>query len=212
MPGEGDGPERTPMRKIAVFCGSSSGKSPKFAEAAAALGKEMTRRGQGLVYGGGNIGLMGKVAHTVKDGGCSVLGVIPTELEPEEVSGQTVGDVRVVGGMHERKAVMAQESDGFIALPGGFGTMEELLEVLTWQQLGYHAKPVGLLNVEGYYDPLLTFLDNAVELGFLSKQSRASLLVSTDPADLIDQLEAYRAPPSVIQLAKEGKFDLLTQG
>ena len=172
----------------------------------------MVKSNIGLVYGGGNIGLMGEIAHTVDDGGVEVIGVIPEALVDREVSGTTVGETIVVDSMHTRKATMASKADGFVALPGGYGTLEELLEIITWQQLGYHARPVGVLNVEGYYDPLLHMFDEMVRAGFLRQQSRDIVLVSSDPAELLQKLRDYTAPPSVIELAKQGKLDPMTRG
>ncbi|WVZ69101.1 hypothetical protein U9M48_017939 [Paspalum notatum var. saurae] len=154
-----DAPAPGRFGRICVFCGSNPGNRAVFGDAALDLGKELVARGIDLVYGGGSVGLMGLIAQTVLDGGCSVLGVIPRALMPLEISGASVGKVKVVSDMHERKAEMARQSDAFIALPGGYGTMEELLEMITWSQLGIHDKPVGLLNVDGYYDPLLMLFD-----------------------------------------------------
>ncbi|KAI7839678.1 hypothetical protein COHA_006487 [Chlorella ohadii] len=154
MAAENGGLQPREFKKIAVFCGASSGGSPVYVEAARALGEEMVRRGIGLVYGGGNVGLMGAIAETVGKGlgEQSVIGVIPAALEPREISGTTVGEIRVVPSMHERKAIMFDESDAFIAIPGGYGTLDETLEITTWQQLGYHQKPVGILNINGFFD------------------------------------------------------------
>uniref|UniRef100_A0A1S4BX87 Cytokinin riboside 5'-monophosphate phosphoribohydrolase n=3 Tax=Nicotiana TaxID=4085 RepID=A0A1S4BX87_TOBAC len=149
---------RSKFKRICVFCGSSSGKKSSYQEAAIDLGKELVERRIDLVYGGGSIGLMGLVSQAVHDGGRHVLGVIPKTLMPRELTGETIGEVRAVSGMHQRKAEMARQADAFIALPGGYGTLEELLEVITWAQLGIHQKPVGLLNVEGYYNSLLSFI------------------------------------------------------
>ena len=157
---------------VCVFCGSKTGNRSSFVEAAELLGEELVRRGVGLVYGGGGVGLMGKVSGTVFRKGGKVLGVIPVALQPVELSGESVGEVRVVADMHERKALMAKEADAFIALPGGFGTLEELLEVITWQQLGYHTKPIGCLNIDGYFDLLLAFIDKSVQSGFITQEAR----------------------------------------
>ncbi|KAJ6794611.1 cytokinin riboside 5'-monophosphate phosphoribohydrolase LOG7-like [Iris pallida] len=158
--------------RICVFCGSSSGKKSSYKEAAVELGKELVERNIDLVYGGGSVGLMGLVSQAVHAGGRHVLGVIPKSLMPREITGETVGEVRAVSDMHERKAEMARRADAFIALPGGYGTLEELLEVITWAQLGIHHKPVGLLNVDGYYDSLLSFVDLAVNEEFISPKAR----------------------------------------
>ena len=195
-----------PMRRVAVFCGASSGTDAGFTAAAAALGRELAQRNLGLVYGGGNVGLMGAVAEAARAAGAPVVGVIPRALQPREVSGE-VGpgiETRVTEGMHDRKATMAELADAFIALPGGFGTLEETLEMITWQQLGYHDKPVGLLNVGGFYDGLLGFFDSCVAKGFIRPASRAIVLSAPDGGELLDRLAAYRAPESVVSLAMRG--------
>ena len=158
------------------------------------------------MYGGGNVGLMGAVAEAARAAGAPVVGVIPRALQPREVSGE-VGpgiETRVTEGMHDRKATMAELADAFIALPGGFGTLEETLEMITWQQLGYHDKPVGLLNVGGFYDGLLGFFDSCVAKGFIRPASRAIVLSAPDGGELLDRLAAYRAPESVVSLAMRG--------
>ncbi|KAL4860244.1 hypothetical protein ACK3TF_000429 [Chlorella vulgaris] len=202
------------FRRIAVFCGASSGSSPMYVDAAAALGAEMAARGIGLVYGGGNVGLMGSVAEAVGSrlGPEHVLGVIPAALAPREISGTTVGEIRVVDSMHERKALMFEEADAFISIPGGFGTLDETLEVTTWQQLGFHSKPVGLLNIGGFYDKFLEFLDHATQEGFIRPTSRSILISAGSPSELIDKLAAYRPPPSLIQLAAAGKLSVHERG
>ncbi|HEX2204972.1 MAG TPA: TIGR00730 family Rossman fold protein [Longimicrobium sp.] len=182
------------LKRVCVFCGSSSGARPAYAEAAAAMGRALVERGVGLVYGGGNVGLMGIVADTVMAGGGEVVGVIPEGLLLREVGHTGLTELRVVHSMHERKAVMADLADAFVALPGGLGTWEELCEVLTWTQLGIHAKPGGILNVEGYYDPFLAMFDHALAEGFLRPQHRALLLQDTDPIRLLDALAAWEAP------------------
>ncbi|KAJ4755563.1 Cytokinin riboside 5'-monophosphate phosphoribohydrolase [Rhynchospora pubera] len=177
------------LRRICVFCGSRLGNKPTFSEAAVQLGKILVEREIDLVYGGGSAGLMGIVSQTVHNGGRHVLGVIPSELLPEEVSGETVGEIKKVADMHERKAEMAKNSDAFIALPGGYGTMEELLEIIAWLQLGIHNKPVGLLNVDGYYDSLLSLFDKAVEEGFIEGSARHIFVYADSPEELIEKLE-----------------------
>ncbi|KAF9597765.1 hypothetical protein IFM89_021519 [Coptis chinensis] len=179
------------FKRICVFCGSSSGKKPSYQEAAVQLGKELVERKIDLVYGGGSIGLMGLVSQAVHDGGRHVLGVIPRTLMPREITGVTVGEVRAVSDMHQRKAEMARQADGFIALPGGYGTLEELLEVITWAQLGIHHKPVGLLNVEGYYNSLLSFIDKAVDEGFISPSARRIIVSAPTAKQLVRELEEY---------------------
>jgi uncharacterized protein (TIGR00730 family) len=176
-------------KKICVFTGSRHGSSPEYALAAQHLGRELVARKYGLVYGGGNVGLMNVVANTVLELGGSVTGVIPSALVSKEVAHRGLTELRVVGSMHERKALMAEFSDGFVALPGGIGTMEELFEVLSWAQLGLHDKPCGLLNIAGYYDSLVSFLDGAVEKDFLRPKHRALMLVEEDAAALLDRFE-----------------------
>ncbi len=176
------------MNSICVFCGSSPGADAQFAAAARALGKLLAANGKSLVYGGGKVGLMGILADAVLAGGGQVIGVIPQSLVDKEVAHFGVTELKVVCSMHERKALMAQLSEAFVALPGGIGTLEELFEVWTWGQLGLHSKPYGLLNVNGFFDPLLTFLDHATNQRFLRPQQRELLRVSTDPAELMEQL------------------------
>ncbi|KAJ9181314.1 hypothetical protein P3X46_009454 [Hevea brasiliensis] len=181
------------FQRICVFCGSSTGKKASYQEAAVELGKELVERRIDLVYGGGSVGLMGLVSQVVHDGGRHVLGVIPKTLMPREIIGQTVGEVRAVSDMHQRKAEMARQADAFIALPGGYGTLEELLEVITWAQLGIHRKPVGLLNVDGFYNSLLSFIDKAVDEGFISPSSRRIIVSAPTAKQLVRQLEEYEA-------------------
>lgn len=180
------------MKTICVFCGSSPGARPEYLHAARALGTLLAGQGIGLVYGGASVGLMGAVADAVLAGGGRVTGVIPRHLVSKEVAHQTLADLRIVGSMHERKALMAELADGFIALPGGFGTFEELCEVLTWSQLGLHQKPVGLLNVLGYYDPLLALCDHGVREQFLKPEHRALLLCADEPPTLLARLRDYQ--------------------
>jgi len=176
-----------------VFCGSSPGARPDYAASARALGEELARRGIRLVYGGANVGLMGEVADASLAHGGSVTGVIPASLVEKEVAHYGLEDLRIVASMHERKSVMADLADGFVALPGGYGTLEELLEILTWAQLGSHAKPCALLNVCGYFDPLREMLDRAVVERFLSPAHREMLIVSDSPGDVLDRMAAYEA-------------------
>jgi hypothetical protein len=184
------------LRRVCVFCGSSPGIDPVYADAAEALAVALATRGIGLVYGGGGVGLMGILADAVLARGGHVIGVIPDSLLAREVGHRGLPDLRVVASMHERKALMASLADGFIALPGGFGTFEELLEALTWTQLGLHAKRCGVLNVAGFYDPLLAQLDRAVSDGFLKPDNRSLLLASTDPDVLLDGLATPVDPPA----------------
>ncbi|KMZ71430.1 putative lysine decarboxylase family protein [Zostera marina] len=179
------------FRKVCVFCGSSPGKKPAYQLAAIQLGQELVKRSIDLVYGGGSVGLMGLVSQAVCDGGRHVLGVIPKTLMPKELTGEPVGEVRPVAGMHQRKAEMASLADAFIALPGGYGTLEELLEVISWAQLGIHEKPVGLLNVDGYYNSLLCFIDKAVDEGFVTPDARHIIVSSPNAHDLMSKLEEY---------------------
>ncbi|CAL4939417.1 unnamed protein product [Urochloa decumbens] len=181
------------FKRICVFCGSSKGKKASYHDAAIDLAKELVSRGIDLVYGGGGIGLMGLVSQAVHRGGRHVVGVIPRTLmtTPEIVGETTVGEVVPVADMHQRKAEMARQSDAFVALPGGYGTLEELLEVITWHQLGIHRKPVGLLNVDGYYDFLLAFIDQAVEEGFISPSARGIIVQAPTAQELMAKLEEY---------------------
>lgn len=182
------------MQRICVFCGSSAGTNPAYAEAARVMGRELVSRGMGLVYGGGHVGLMGVVADAVLEAGGEAIGVIPHALAAREIAHQRLTTLHVVASMHERKAMMAELSDAFIAMPGGFGTYEELFEAITWTQLGLHKKPCGLLNVAGFYDPVIRFIDHAVAEQFIRPQHRAALLVEQDPARLIDALQSVTLP------------------
>jgi uncharacterized protein (TIGR00730 family) len=179
---------------LCVFCGSSAGTRPAYAEAARAFAAELVRRGQDLVYGGGSVGLMGVVADAVLAAGGRAIGVIPRPLATKELLHTGLTETHVVASMHERKALMAQLSDGFVALPGGLGTFEELLEILTWSQLGIHQKPVGVLNVDGYWDGFTALLDRAVAEGFVSPANRALLLAADGPAALLDRLAEWKPP------------------
>jgi uncharacterized protein (TIGR00730 family) len=182
------------MRRICVFCGSSNGNRPLYAESARALGKAMLQRSLGLVYGGGNVGLMGTIADAVRDGGGEVIGVIPQALVERELAHRGVTQLLVVQSMHERKAKMAELSDAFIAMPGGFGTFEEFCEIITWAQLGLHRKPCGILNVEGYYDSLLSLFDHAVSEGFLRNENRELVFEETDTGRLLEKLANFKSP------------------
>jgi len=175
---------------LCVYCGSRLGDDPAHAHAARAVGREIAQRGWQLVYGGGNVGLMGIVADAALAGGAPVIGVIPRSLMEREVGHPGLSELHVVETMHQRKLMMAEHSDAFVALPGGLGTFEELFEVWTWRQLGYHDKPIGLLNVQGYYDPLLGFLDDTVARGFVSGSQRVLLQESSDPEALLDAIAA----------------------
>jgi uncharacterized protein (TIGR00730 family) len=185
------------MNSICVFCGSSPGNDPAYAEAAQRLGRTLAERGTKLVYGGGHVGLMGVVADAALAAGGEVIGVMPRSLVDREIGHNGLTKLHVVGSMHERKALMSELSDGFVALPGGNGTLEEFFEVLTWAQLGEHGKPCGLLNVAGYYDPLLKVFDRMVEKNFLGKAHRELVLVEVDPSDLLRRFEGYEPPKTV---------------
>ena len=182
------------MKRICVFCGSSPGARPAYRTAAANLGAALVARGMGLVYGGANVGLTSELAHSVLDAGGEVIGVIPRSLVQRELALTGLADLRITDSMQERKAVMADLADGFIAMPGGLGTLDELFEVLTWTQLGIHQKPSGLLNVEGYFDALLAFLDHAVAERFVKDAHRSMLIVEPEPHRLLDRLEAFVPP------------------
>jgi uncharacterized protein (TIGR00730 family) len=182
------------MKRVCVFAGSSRGAREDYAQAAHQLARELVARGCEVVYGGGKVGMMGVLADATLAAGGKVIGVIPKALLAKEVAHSGLTELRVVGSMHERKAMMAELSDGFIALPGGLGTMEEFFEVLTWAQLGLHAKPCGLLNVSGYYDRVLAFLDLTVTERFVKSEHRALVITSTSPKELLERLAAYRAP------------------
>lgn len=189
------------MKAVCVYCGSSQGRLPVYADAARALGRALVARDLGLVYGGASIGLMGAVANTVLQQGGRAVGVIPQALARKEVAHTTLTELHVTQSMHERKTLMAELSDGFIALPGGIGTFEELFEIWTWAQLGIHAKPVGLLNVAGYYDALIAFLDHATHEQFLKPAQRALLIVDADPDALLARMAQARllAQPPVLR-------------
>ncbi len=182
------------MKRICVFCGSRPGLLPEYAEAAAELGRILAAMEMGLVYGGGGIGLMGIIAESVLDAGGRVTGIIPRALAEKEIALTRLDDLRIVSSMHERKALMAELSDGFIALPGGIGTIEEFVEVLTWAQLGIHHKPCGLLNISGYYDQLLAFFDHMADHGFISRESLEMVLVDDDPERLLMRMNLFRSP------------------
>jgi hypothetical protein len=180
------------MKRICVFCGSSSGSRPEYGAAAEEMAAELVRRNIGLVYGGGNVGLMGMLADAVLGAGGEAVGVIPKHLMAREVGHKRLTKLHVVHSMHERKALMADLSDAFVALPGGFGTLEEFCEVVTWAQLGLHAKPCGILNVLEYYTPLLAMFDHAVEERFLKPENRRLVLARGSAAELVRALEEWR--------------------
>lgn len=191
------------LKRLCVFCGANSGNSIRYQDAAIRLGQALAKANIGLVYGGAGIGLMGIVADAVRNASGEVIGVIPQNLMAREVAHRHLQDLRVVGSMHERKAMMADLSDGFIALPGGVGTLEELFEVWTWGHLGLHGKPCALLDVDGFYAKLSEFLDHVDREGFLRQGVREMLLIEDDASRLIERMRAYRAPetPQVLTRA-----------
>ncbi len=191
------------MKRICVFCGSCHGFRPEYGAMAARLGRTMAVRGLGVVYGGGNIGLMGTLADAVLAEHGEVIGVIPQGLVAKELAHRGLSDLRVVSSMHQRKALMADLSDAFIAMPGGYGTLEEFCEAVTWSQLGLHQKPCGLLNVAKYYDPLRALLEHATAEGFIQPAHRSLVLIEEDPDRLIDLLAAYRPAELDTWLGKE---------
>ena len=182
------------MQRICVYCGSNRGARPEYADAAQELADVLVRHDLELVYGGAVAGIMGVIADRVLEQGGKVHGVIPKMLEDKEIAHQGLTELHVVTSMHERKSMMAILSDGFIGLPGGFGTLEELIEIVTWGQLQFHDKPVGVLNVRGYFDHLLNYFDHATAEGFLRPENREMLLQDPDPAGLVQQFERYTAP------------------
>ena len=184
-------PSNQPPRRVAVYCGSAFGNNPAFLSEAKALGAAIAAAGLGLVYGGTNIGLMGAVADAALAGGAHAIGVLPELLAGREIAHDGLTQLVLVPSMHERKARMADLADAFVALPGGMGTLEELAEILTWAQLGLHRKAAGVLDVRGYWRPLLAFLDHAVQERFLRPEHRALLLAREDPAELLDALAAF---------------------
>lgn len=190
---------RSPLRRVCVFCGSNVGGRRVFAENAHALARALAARKIALVYGGSSLGLMGILADAVLAAGVEVIGVIPRAMATKEIAHRGLADLRVVVSMHERKALMAELADGFIAMPGGFGTFEELLEITTWAQLGIHAKPIGIFNVAGYFDALLALIERGIHDEFIRPEYRG-LFVSAEDADLlVEKLAAHRPPPPVIK-------------
>ncbi len=190
------------MKKLCVYCGSSAGGQPDYALAARQLARAMVRQNIDLVYGGASVGIMGEIADNVLEEGGNVIGIIPKDLFVKEVAHTGLTELREVASMHERKLLMAELSDGFIALPGGFGTIEEILEIITWSQLGIHQKPCGLLNVCHYYDKLINFLDHAVSEHFIKKIHRSIVLVEECPEILLEKFEAYNTPEAVKWLGR----------
>jgi uncharacterized protein (TIGR00730 family) len=184
------------VRRVCVFCGASSGRLAAYAEAARAFGTAAAARGVGIVYGGGRVGLMGAVADAALAAGGEVVGVIPQELVNRELAHDGLTELHIVGSLHERKALMAELSDAFVALPGGFGTLDELLEQLTWSQLGLHEKPIGLLDVEEYWRPLIALARHATEEGFVRESDLGAIAVGTDAVGLLDRLERMTREPA----------------
>lgn len=182
------------MKRVCIFCGSSAGNGPAHTDAARRLGELLAGRGLGVVYGGGNIGLMGRLADAALAAAGEVIGVIPRALAGRALAHRGVTDLRIVRSMHDRKALMAELADAFVALPGGYGTLDEFCEVLTWAQLGLHAKPCGLLNVDGFYDPFLAQIDLAVQQRFVRPEHRALILVDSEPERLLGRLMEFKAP------------------
>lgn len=182
------------MKAICVFCGSSYGTRDNYAEAARTTGRAIAENGYALVYGGARVGLMGTVADAALEAGGKVIGVLPRALQDKEIGHEGLTELHLVGSMHERKAMMADLSDAFIALPGGVGTLEEIFEVWTWGQLGYHQKPCGFLNIDGYYDHLIRFLDHQTEEGFTKKVMRDMAQIADTPEGMLDLFKAYEPP------------------
>lgn len=191
------------IRRLAVFCGSNPGARPDYVQAARSFGKLLASRGVGIVYGGSNVGLMQALADATLDELGDIIGVIPRMLVEREVANKALTDLRIVDSMHARKALMAELADGFVAMPGGIGTLEEFFEIWTWAQLGMHDKPCGLLNVAGYFDPLLEFLDRAVAEKFVREVHRKMVIVESDPAALLARFEEYE-PPRVVKWINAG--------
>lgn len=192
------------LQRVCVYCGSSMGNSPTYKDVADQLAETLLNQNIGLVYGGASIGIMGRIADAMLQGGGEVIGVIPASLASKEIAHHGLSKLQVVDTMHQRKALMAEQADGFIALPGGLGTLEELFETLTWSQLGIHTKPCGLLNVAEYFQPLLHFLQHASEEGFIRPEHLELLLVDETPKDLLTAMRNYRAPrvEKILQLSQ----------
>ncbi len=202
-------PDLTPdsdpeLQWICVFCGSSAGEDPRYLDAATKLGRSLAKRRIGLIYGGSQMGLMGRLADSVLDAGGEVVGVLPEPLLPREVAHRGLTQLVITDSMHERKAEMARRADGFIAAPGGLGTIEEFLEVLTWAQLGMHRKPCGILNINRFYDPLSAVFDHGVREGFIQNVHRKMILVEAEPDRLLDRMRAYQ-PPKVPRWIEVGE-------
>lgn len=195
------------VNAVCVYCGSSDRIDGAYLKAARQMGDAIARHGLRMIFGGGGTGMMGAVADAAIEGGAEVIGVIPENFNTVELAHDHLTELRVVDNMHVRKAVMAQLADAFIALPGGFGTFEELFEMLTWSQVGLHSKPVGVLNVQGYFDPLLRLIDHAQEQGFLYSEHRSLLLAENDPDRLIQSMHTYQRPPGLERWVNRHKED-----
>jgi uncharacterized protein (TIGR00730 family) len=193
-----------PMRRVCVFCGSARGVRPEYALATRQFAEVLASRGCGLVYGGGHVGLMGELADASLALGVEVLGVIPEALHEREIGHAGLTELHVVASMHERKAKMAELADGFLSLPGGLGTLEEMFEVWTWGQLGFHQKPIGLLDVSGFWQPLITMVDRLVDEGFIGGEYRKMLLVDDEPGRLLERMSEWR-PPKVAKWIRAGE-------
>ena len=191
------------IRRLAIFCGSNPGARPEYKAVTRSFGNALCERGIEVVYGGSSVGLMAVLADTMLEAGGGITGVIPRMLVDREVANTALSDLRIVESMHERKSLMAELADGFVALPGGIGTLEEFFEIWTWAQLGMHEKPCGLLNVAGYFDPLLSFLDRAVDEGFVRQVHREMVIVESDPEALLDKFSQYD-PPRVVKWLNAG--------
>jgi uncharacterized protein (TIGR00730 family) len=191
------------LRSVCVFCGSRSGRRPEYEDAARALGRRLAADGVRLIYGGGGVGLMGTLATAVMEAGGTVIGVIPDPLATREVAHAGVTEMRVVPSMHARKALMADLADGFIAMPGGLGTFEEVFEILTWAQLGIHAKPIGLVNTGGYFDALIALVDHAIGEGFIHPEQRALFVDAPTPETLLPRLLEHRPPAAFQWVSRE---------
>jgi|SRR5690625_420289 len=179
------------IKNLAVFCGSSTGGDSAYIEYAERFGEELANKNKTLIYGGAQVGCMGALADASLDSGGNVIGVIPQKLKAVEIAHDQLTELHVVNTMHERKSKMAELADGFVALPGGAGTLEEWFEVFTWSQLGYHAKPCGLLNVNNFFDPLITMLDHTIEQGFMNNNYREMIIISSDPKELLEKMDSY---------------------
>lgn len=192
------------MKAVCVFCGSSSGSNPAYLKAARETGRAIAKANLVLVYGGAKVGLMGAVADSALSAGGKVIGVLPTSLQEKELAHESLSELHIVDSMHERKALMAELSDGFVALPGGAGTMEELFEVWTWGQLGLHSKPCGFLNINGFYDQLIAFLDHQTSEGFMKPVMRNMVKLADTPQDILEQFDRYE-PPATPKWIKTGQ-------